>query len=97
MENPLTEDEIKILHGFAAMLDKCERQGGPIDMPEGARTIKCRLSDTFAHQVSMALRKCTGTITALEATVAEQAEGLEALRNQVNLITDPKIIIPGRK
>jgi hypothetical protein len=90
----MTEGEWKLIHGFAAMIEGAERKGAPIDLPEGARTVSFTLSDTMATRVTMAMRQAAGEIESLQETKAEQAEALESLRNQVNLITDPKIVIP---
>ena len=92
----MDEGEWKVLHGFAAMLDSQPRKGAPVDVPEGARMLSLKISDTFAIRLSMALRQCSGQLETLEATTASQAEDLELLRNQINLLTDPKIIVPRR-
>ena len=92
----MNDSEWKLLHGFAAMLENVDRKGGAVDVPEGARTVSFTLSDTFVTRISMALREISGELMTLNKTNTEQAAALETLRNQVNLLTDPQIIIPGR-
>lgn len=92
----MNDAEWKLIHGFAALIEETERKGAPVDQPEGARTVTFTLSDTFALRVTMAMRQAAGELMTLNKTNIEQAEALESLRNQVNMITDPKIIIPGR-
>ncbi len=91
----MNELEWQLIHGFAAMIEKQPREGALIDMPEGARTLKFTLSDTFANRITMAMRQCAGELERQLETITDQAIALEALRNQVNLITEPQIIIPG--
>jgi len=90
----MNDDEWKLIHGFAAMIEGADRKGAPVDQPEGSRTVSIKLTDTFAIRVSMAMRQAAGELIALNKTNTEQAAALETLRNQVNLLTDPKIIIP---
>ena len=84
----------KQLHGFAAMLEQAPRSGAPVDMPEGARVVKITISDTFAQKLGMSLREASGRLIELEETVAEQREALEALRGQIELATEPQLILP---
>lgn len=86
----MTPDEWKVLHGFAAMLEQQPRIGAPVDQPEGSRVIKITLSDTFTERLSMALRQVSGQLE-------EQHTALEALRHQVDMLTEPQIILPGGK
>jgi len=90
----MNEAEWKLIHGFAALIEETERKGAPMDQPEGARTVRFKLSDTFAIRVTMAMRQVAGDLMTLNKTNAEQADALESLRNQVNMITDPKILVP---
>lgn len=92
----MNETEWKLIHGFAAMIEKAERTGALVDVPEGARIVKITLSDTFAERVTMAMRQVAGQISALEELNTEHKAALEALRNQINKLTDPKIIVPRR-
>lgn len=93
----MTEEELKHLRGFASMIEGVERDGADVDMPEGARTVSLRISDTLANQVTMAMRQAHGEIENLRATVKEQANALEGMKRQMDIAITPQIIIPGAK
>ncbi len=42
----------------------------------------------------MAMRQASGELMTLNKTNTEQAAALETMREQINMITDPKIIVP---
>ncbi len=94
----MDEGDWKKLHGFAAMLDSAERTGAPVDMPEGSRRIDVILSDTFATQMAMIMRECSGYVGEMETTMKQQRAALAQMQKQVEIATTPQLLGPnGRK